>query len=338
VGLKLELFEAYQKRHGGSVNRALAETIQAVALLGLARTDFFSHAAFYGGTALRLLYNLDRFSEDLDFSLLTPVEEFQFTAYLGSLRDEMEAFGFSVDIEKRQKGFDSPIESAFIKANTRIHVIRAGIPRAIAERIHRDALCKVKLEVDTDPPPDAAFDVVYIDDPLPFSIQAYSGPSLFAGKMDAVLSRGWKNRVKGRDWYDFAFLVRKKFRFHCRIWKHGSGKKDSAGWKEHWMRACVFRWLSSASNPWTLKRPRAMSLLLFSDLKISMYGLKPTFIMYSEICNSHRRVEARGDRGQRAEIGGQREKTDVGGRMSDVGGWRIERMIGTIGWMAERTG
>jgi len=206
----VQLFEAYQKRHGGSVNRALAETIQAVALLGLARTDFFSHAAFYGGTALRLLYNLDRFSEDLDFSLLTPVKEFQFTPYLGSLRDEMEAFGFSVDIEKRQKGFDSPIESAFIKANTRIHVIRAGIPRAIAERIHRNALCKVKLEVDTDPPPDAAFEVAYIDEPVPFSIQAYSGPSLFAGKMDAVLSRGWKNRVKGRDWYDFAFLVRKK--------------------------------------------------------------------------------------------------------------------------------
>ncbi|MDZ7696065.1 MAG: nucleotidyl transferase AbiEii/AbiGii toxin family protein [Deltaproteobacteria bacterium] len=206
----MQLFEAYQKRHSGSVNRALAETIQAVALLGLARTDFFSHAAFYGGTALRLLYNLDRFSEDLDFSLLKPAKDFQLAAYLGALRGEMEAFGFSVDIEKHQKKFDTPIESAFIKANTRIHVIRAGIPRAIADRIHRNALCKVKLEVDVDPPPDADFEVAYIDDPVPFSLQAYSGPSLFAGKMDAVLSRGWKNRVKGRDWYDFAFLVRKK--------------------------------------------------------------------------------------------------------------------------------
>jgi predicted nucleotidyltransferase component of viral defense system len=206
----VQLFEEYRKSHGGSVDRALAETIQVIALLGLSRTDFFSHSAFYGGTALRLLYKLDRFSEDLDFSLLRPNKKFQLSSYLGSLRNEMEAFGFSVEIEKRQKNLATPIESAFIKANTRIHVIQAGVPGAIADRIHRNALSKVKLEVDIDPPPYADFEVTYIDDPVPFSIQSYSGPSLLAGKMDAVLSRGWKNRVKGRDWYDFLFLVRKK--------------------------------------------------------------------------------------------------------------------------------
>ncbi len=206
----VQLFEEYRQKCDGSVDRALAETIQAIALLGLSRTDFFSQAAFYGGTALRLLYNLDRFSEDLDFSLLQPLKEFRFSSYLGSLRDEMEAFGFSVEVGERQKNIETPIESAFIKANTRIHVIQAGVPKAIADRIHRNAVCKVKLEVDIDPPPYADFNVAYIDDPVPFSIQAYSGPSLLAGKMDAVLSRGWQNRVKGRDWYDFAFLVRKK--------------------------------------------------------------------------------------------------------------------------------
>lgn len=206
----VQMFEAYRQKYNGSVDRALAETIQSIALLGLSRTDFFSHAAFYGGTALRLLLNLDRFSEDLDFSLLQPQKEFRIAFYLGYLRDEMESFGFSVEIEDRQKSLETPIESAFIKANTWIHVIQAGIPGAIADRIHRNSICKVKLEVDIDPPPYADFEVAYIDDPFPFSIQVYSGPSLFAGKMDAVLSRGWQNRVKGRDWYDFAFLVRKK--------------------------------------------------------------------------------------------------------------------------------
>ncbi len=206
----VQLFEEYRQNYDGSVDRALAETIQAIALLGLSRTDFFSQAAFYGGTALRLLYNLDRFSEDLDFSLLQPLKKFRLSSYLGSLRDEMESFGFSVEIGERQKNIETPIESAFIKANTRIHVIQAGVPKAIADRIHRNAVCKVKLEVDIDPPPYADFNVNYIDYPVPFSIQAYSGPSLLAGKMDAVLSRGWQNRVKGRDWYDFAFLVRKK--------------------------------------------------------------------------------------------------------------------------------
>ncbi|WP_052812831.1 nucleotidyl transferase AbiEii/AbiGii toxin family protein [Desulfonatronum thioautotrophicum] len=205
----VQLFEEYLRKNHNSTDRALAETIQAIALLGLSRTDFFTHAAFYGGTALRLLYNLDRFSEDLDFSLLQPQETFRLAPYLEALRDEMEAFGFSVDIGEREKEIVTPIHSAFIKANTRIHVIQAGAPVAIAERIHKNAVCKVKLEVDTDPPPHAEYHVGYLDDPVPFSIRAYSGPSLLAGKMDAVLFRGWRTRIKGRDWYDFAFLVRK---------------------------------------------------------------------------------------------------------------------------------
>jgi predicted nucleotidyltransferase component of viral defense system len=206
----VQLFEEYLEKNQGAVHRALAETIQVVALLGLSRTDFFVHAAFYGGTALRLLYNLDRFSEDLDFSLVESVKSFGLSSYLDSLRDEMKAFGFAVEIENRGKSMETPIESAFIKANTRLHTIGAGAPDAIARRIHRNALCKVKLEVDIDPPPKAEFEVRYIDDPVPFSVRAYSGPALLAGKIGAILYRGWQNRVKGRDWYDFAFLVRKK--------------------------------------------------------------------------------------------------------------------------------
>ena len=105
---------------------------------------------------------------------------------------------------------DTPIESAFIKANTRLHTIKAQAPDAIAGRIHKEALCRVKLEVDIDPPPGAQYEVRYIDDPVPFSLRSYSGPALLAGKIDAILYRGWQNRVKGRDWYDFAFLVRRK--------------------------------------------------------------------------------------------------------------------------------
>lgn len=206
----VQLFESYLEKYNGAVERALAETVQSIALLGLSRGGFFSYAAFYGGTALRLLYNLDRFSEDLDFSLMATEEAFSLASFLGPLRDEMVAFGFSVEIQEHRKNHDSPIASAFIKANTRIHLMKANVPRAIADRIHREAICKVKLEVDIDPPPYAGFVVAYIDEPVPFSLRAYSGPALLAGKMDAVLSRGWQNRVKGRDWFDFAFLVRKK--------------------------------------------------------------------------------------------------------------------------------
>jgi len=142
----VQLFEEYLEKNRGSAHRALAETIQSVALLGLSRTDFFTYAAFYGGTALRLLYNLERFSEDLDFSLVEPAEDFRLASYLESLQEEMKAFGFSVVIENRRKSTDTPIESAFIKANTRLHTIKAGVPDAIAGRIHKEALCRVKLE------------------------------------------------------------------------------------------------------------------------------------------------------------------------------------------------
>ncbi len=206
----VQLFEEYLEKNQGSAHRALAETIQAVALLGLSRTDFFTYAAFYGGTALRLLYKLERFSEDLDFSLIEPTDGFRLSSYLESLQDEMKAFGFHVEIQSRRKSMDTPIESAFIKANTRMHTIKAGAPEAIAGRIHKEAMCKVKLELDIDPPPGAQFEVRYIDDPVPFSVRVYSGSALLAGKMDAILYRGWQNRVKGRDWYDFAFLVRTK--------------------------------------------------------------------------------------------------------------------------------
>jgi hypothetical protein len=209
----LQLFEESLERNNKDVDRALSETIQSIALLGLSRTDFFSKAAFYGGTAMRILLRLDRFSEDLDFSLLKPVrkpdENFSLTGYFTALRDELESFGFSVDISDRQKKIDTPIESAFIKTNTRIHSIEAGVPASVYAKIHRNAVCKVKMEIDTDPPEGAEYDVGYIDEPVPFSLRSYSGPALLAGKLDAVLSRGWKNRIKGRDWYDFAFMVRK---------------------------------------------------------------------------------------------------------------------------------
>ena len=206
----VDLFENSLGKVNSSVDKALSETIQSIALLGLSRSDFFHHAAFYGGTALRIAYKLDRFSEDLDFSLKRPSPDFAISRYLDSLIEELEAFGFSIDVYEQKKTRVTPIQSAFIKANTKLHSLRIGLPERLADRIHANKVCKVKLEIDVDPPPHARFETAYIDEPVPYSLLLYSGDSIFAGKMDAVLSRGWKNRVKGRDWYDFAFLVRKK--------------------------------------------------------------------------------------------------------------------------------
>jgi hypothetical protein len=187
--------------------RALREIIQEVALLGLWRAKFFEHAAFYGGTALRILYGLDRFSEDLDFSLLTPSPDFNLARYTASLEEELQAFGFNVRVEMVDKAVESAVQSAFLKANTRneLLVIEAG--EELTGRVAAGQVLKVKIEVDTDPPPGFSTQTRYLLQPIPFAVRSYSLPDLFAGKMHAILFRKWKNRVKGRDWYDLVWYA-----------------------------------------------------------------------------------------------------------------------------------
>lgn len=187
--------------------RALREIIQEVALLGLWRAKFFEHAAFYGGTALRILYGLDRFSEDLDFSLLAQSPDFNLARYTASLEEELLAFGFNVRVEMVDKAVESAVQSAFLKANTRneLLVIEAG--EELTGKVAAGQVLKVKIEVDTDPPPGFSTSTRYLLQPIPFAVRSYSLPDLFAGKMHAILFRKWKNRVKGRDWYDLVWYA-----------------------------------------------------------------------------------------------------------------------------------
>lgn len=185
-------------------DRALREVLQEAALAGLWRTGFFSCAAFYGGTALRLFHGLDRFSEDLDFSLLKPDAEWKLADRLDGLRAEIEAFGFSVSIDARHEG---KIESAFIKANTKIHFIRIEAPEQVTGLTASNRLIKVKLETDTDPPAGTQTGIKTLLEPFPVSVRVVTPPCLFAGKLHACLCRSWKTRVKGRDWYDLLFFA-----------------------------------------------------------------------------------------------------------------------------------
>lgn len=186
---------------------ALRELLQSLALLGLWRAKFFEHTAFYEGTALRILYGLDRFSEDLDFSLLTPSAKFSFDAYASALQKELNAFGFDITFEPKQKTKDSAIESAFLKGNTFNQLIVIDASEQILSEINKQSVIKIKLEIDTNPPSDFDTEMKYLFSPVQFAVRSYTLPSLFAGKMHALLCRKWKNRVKGRDWYDFAWYI-----------------------------------------------------------------------------------------------------------------------------------
>jgi predicted nucleotidyltransferase component of viral defense system len=211
-----QLFDEYRQRNNGSVQQTIAELIQLIALLGLSRTDFFSKAAFYGGTALRIIHGIDRFSEDLDFSLKEPLSDFTLATYITGIREELAAYGFTAEITMREKKVVTPIESAFIKANTRQVLVETFPEPQLARQLHAEETIKVKLEIDTDPPPGAGFEVRYIDDPVPFNLSLYDPASLFAGKMAAVLARSWADRVKGRDWYDLVFFTRRNIPINLR--------------------------------------------------------------------------------------------------------------------------
>ncbi len=146
------MLERYQCESRLDYENALKEIIQEVCLLGLWRSKFFQHAAFYGGTALRILYGLDRFSEDIDFSLLTPRSDFDLQPHLNAIEAELSGMDFNVEIGKKPKTVETAVESAFIKASTQEQFLKIEVPREISERIARNDRIKVKLEVDTDPP------------------------------------------------------------------------------------------------------------------------------------------------------------------------------------------
>ena len=206
----------YERRRVEDDVKALREILQEIALLGLWRSRFFERAAFYGGTALRILYGMDRYSEDLDFSLLKPAAEFDLSRYCNALEKEIRSFGFDATVTGKSKSVQSAIQSAFLKADTLKHLLVINTTEALTASIPPGQVLKIKIEVDTDPPPGFDTETRFLLQPIPFSVRAFALPDMFAGKMHAVLCRSWKNRVKGRDWYDLVWYAANHPQLHLK--------------------------------------------------------------------------------------------------------------------------
>ncbi len=203
-----EWVESYSPNNEEEVLSALREIMQEIALAGLSRTDFFKRAAFYGGTALRIFHGLDRFSEDLDFSLLAKEPDFTLEPYFQAVQEEFESLGMRVSLRKKQKIHISEIESAFLKSETLWkELVLEDIVVQMGIRSNKNV--KIKIEVDRNPPLGFQTEEKLLLRPFSFYVKCFDLPSLFAGKMHALLFRKWKNRVKGRDWYDMEWYIRK---------------------------------------------------------------------------------------------------------------------------------
>ena len=199
--------ESYQPKNVQETEQALREIMQEIALAGLYRASFFKHAAFYGGTALRIFHGLDRFSEDLDFSLLQKNIDFNLEPYFKSVIEEFDALGIKVSLNQKQKSTISSIDSAFLKSDTVWSelIFENTIPQI---NLSIKPIVKIKIEVDTNPPLNFETENLLLTKPFSFYVNCLTLPNLFAGKMHALLFRKWKNRVKGRDWYDLEWYLK----------------------------------------------------------------------------------------------------------------------------------
>jgi len=177
---------------------AVHEVMQQICLAGLNRAGFFDKAAFYGGTCLRIFYSLPRFSEDMDFSLTEIDDKFNLETYFDAITNEFTLLGREVQIQKKEKTQDTQIESAFLKDNTDIVNIRFQTEPSII----------IKIEVDKVPPLKFNTEHKLLLLPFSFMTRCFTLSGLFAGKIHALMFRKWRNRVKGRDWYDFEWYIR----------------------------------------------------------------------------------------------------------------------------------
>lgn len=205
-----EMINLYNPKSLNENKAALREILQSIVLIGLSRVDFFKEASFYGGTALRIFYGLNRYSEDLDFTLNEKNESFSLEPYIESIKKVALSYGIELDVTIKKKEIKTPVESAFAKLNTYQTFINLKINDELAQLLHKDENIKVKFEIDLNPAIGFNVESKWIDMPEFANIIVLDEPSLFAGKLHAIICRNYKNTVKGRDYYDFLFYIKKR--------------------------------------------------------------------------------------------------------------------------------
>lgn len=188
----------YELKTGDDELNALKEITQEVALYSLYKVGFFEKACFMGGTCLRIVHSLDRFSEDLDFSTRGVAPDFVLDEYLEKAMEVMNPYGYSLSIDTKDLR-DESVQSRFLKDDSIKKVLTFKHKQDERQKI------KIKVEIDTNPPDGVTEETEFIDFPEDFQVLAYDLPSLMSGKLHALLCRSYD---KGRDWYDFSWYIK----------------------------------------------------------------------------------------------------------------------------------
>ncbi len=224
---------------------AMREILQELILAGLARSDFFSRAAFHGGTQLRIFEGIRRYSEDLDFALLSRDDSFELRPYLEKVSEAMTAIGVTMDVRDKSKA-SSAVRKGFLKTNSLVHILdlrfvggrgTPGTPPKIS----------IKMEVDVNPPPGATYAADQLIFPFSCSVRNFDRASSMAGKMHALLCRSY---IKGRDWFDFIWYVSSRTKINYELlssalnqqgpWS-GKGIAADGGWVKNQLREVILQ-------------------------------------------------------------------------------------------------
>lgn len=210
-------------RYGNSslnvIKNSLKEVLQETALCGLAKSGFFKIAAFYGGTSLRIFRDLSRFSEDLDFTLIKNIDNFDFDYYLSFVKKEFDSMDINCDIYSKQKNVDTTVESRYIRFNLK-ELIHDNYPE-FEDKIINNELLTIKIEVEKTIIDGGKTEIKLLTYPSFAQVQTFTIETLFASKLIAILNRNWKNRIKGRDYYDYLFYIHNNVKVNMTFLKNG---------------------------------------------------------------------------------------------------------------------
>ena len=256
------MMDRYQPQNAEAYRNALKEIVQEIALYGMSKSNLFQEGAFYRETALRIFYGLHRFSEDMDFSLVHPNPSFALSDYLPAVEEELSAVGLKMRVEQKNKTKVTDIQSAFIKGGTLIQIISIQqTDEVLIPGIHKQEQLKIKLEVDTNPPPGAGFELRYALHPVPYAVRLYDKPSLFPEKFMRYSVGIGRGELRDEIFMITSGIYRRIHQSTCSIcrsvWSSRIGGIRPNNWRCRTRKICS----KSVFLNWILKQQRRMSFL-----------------------------------------------------------------------------
>lgn len=243
------------------------ELIQHCYLFALSKTDFFNYAAFHGGTCLRIVDKIDRFSEDLDFVTIqpdTPAEKL--TSLLNEAVEILKEMGLPLDI--KHNNINNNVQKVWIKEGVLVKKFLSENPKYALQ----EGKSRIKIEIDIDPPDGSTYKEVNIEFPENFKIKIQDHNSSFSGKLHAVLCReffhGSNTYIKGRDYFDLDWYLTQKIQPNYELlgnalFKTGPYKNQEIKVSKQWLYEKLENKLKTLN--WDLAKKDMTNLLLLNS-------------------------------------------------------------------------